>query len=109
MTKATTIPTMDRIELHEGGSISCVGREAVEVFRLVAIKSGLKIEAAGMRISRGVSCTKAAKQLTGLKTNDRAKLADAIQKLIDAQREKVMHVDLTATGDDAPANTGAAS
>jgi hypothetical protein len=107
-TTQTGEKTMDRIEHHQGGSTSLVGRDAVEVLRLAALKSGLEFEmrCPGMKLTRGVNCRKLAKELTGLKTNDRAKLAAAVQALIDKQHEKVLHVDLTTGGEDAPGNTG---
>jgi len=60
------------------------GKENIAKYRLIVIRSGVRLEAKGMRASRGVSCTKLAKQETGLKTNDRQKLIEALDKLIAA-------------------------
>jgi hypothetical protein len=100
---------MDRIEHHSNGSTSLVGPDAVNVFRLVTIKQGLLFEerCPGMKMTRGVNLRKVAKELTKLKTNDRTKLAAAIQLLIDQAHAKVLHVDCTTGGDDAVGNTGA--
>jgi hypothetical protein len=52
--------------------------------RLAAIIAGVRLESLGMRRSRGPSATKLAKQATGLRTNDRAKLIEALRAKIDA-------------------------
>jgi hypothetical protein len=79
MTTRNEIATRD-------GVTSFHGRQAVEVYRLTAILHGLRAEAHGMRLTRGVSCTKVAKELTGLRTNDRAKLAAAVELLREQAR-----------------------
>lgn len=50
----------------------------IEVFRLVSLKSALRIELAGMKVRSGFSALKIAKTVTGLKTNDRSKQIEAI-------------------------------
>jgi hypothetical protein len=76
------------IENKNGKVSSLVGTDAVLCMKYRTILIGLKAEAEGMRLTRGTSCTKMAKQLTGLRTNDRAKLAERVQILLDQQIAK---------------------
>ena len=69
---------------------SITGPKAIEALRLRTILVGLKTEATGMRLTRHVSCTQLAKQLTGLRTRDRAKLAAAVQARLDALLAEVL-------------------
>lgn len=69
------------------------GKEAIEVMRLRTILIGLKAEAQGMRLTRHVNCTQLARELTGLKTRDRAKLAERVQVLMDQQIAKCIIVE----------------
>jgi len=69
---------------NEGGQLKMLeGPKAMEAMRYRTILIGLKSEASGMRLTRGVSCTKLAKELTGLKTNNREKLAARIQEMMN--------------------------
>lgn len=61
------------IESGPGGTMFH-GPRGVETYRLLTIRSGLRMEAMGMRITRGVSCLKLAKQVTGLKAGTAAKM-----------------------------------
>lgn len=55
----------------DGNAQSFSGHEAVEVYRIATLISGLKLEKVGMKVSRHVNCLKIAKQMTGMRTNDR--------------------------------------
>lgn len=87
-----TEPTSHIAYRANGEAQSFVGRDAVEVFRLATLISGLKLESKGMRVSRHVNCLKVAKQTTGLRTNDRQKHIDRLQVMLAEQKEKVAHV-----------------
>lgn len=58
----------------ERGGFVAEGPRGIEIYRLLAIRSGLRIESLGMKMSRGVSCLKLAKQVTGLKASTAAKM-----------------------------------
>lgn len=89
--------TIDKIVAHEGGSISCDGPKAVNVFRLASLASGLKLElkCPGMKLSRHGSALKFAKQITGLKTNDRAKQLARVELMLKQAHTEVIHIDAT--------------
>jgi hypothetical protein len=55
----------------------------VECARYAVIIAGMRLEAKGLT-RRGRSCTAIARELTGLRTRDRTKLAAALQATIDA-------------------------
>lgn len=82
---------MDRIEVSASGSISCVGPEAVEVFRLASLISALKLEKVGLKLSRGMSALKVAKATTGMRTNDRDQHIARLRVMLDEQKGKVAH------------------
>jgi hypothetical protein len=73
----------NRIKNKGGKWVSLEGPKAMEVMRLRTVLVGLKAEERGMRLTRHVNCTQLAKQLTGLKTRDRAKLGERIQQMMD--------------------------
>jgi len=56
----------------------------IEQFRIRTIASGLKLEAVGLRRSRGPSCLTLAKTLTGLKTNDHSVQREALLKMVQS-------------------------
>jgi hypothetical protein len=73
---------------------SCDGPEAVQLFRLITLRSALKLElATGMRMSRHQTALAVAKTITGLKTNKREAHITAVESLIEKQRAKVTHID----------------
>jgi hypothetical protein len=78
------------IETMQGGTIFT--GKGLDLFRLVALKSALRLESHGMRAGRGVNARKLAKQETGLKTNDYAKLIAAVEAKIVAMNNTVAHV-----------------
>lgn len=53
------------IEINNSGSIMITG-EHIQVYRLLALRGALSLEAKGLRMSRGMSALKAVKSLTGL-------------------------------------------
>lgn len=83
---------MDTITKFNGGT-TFAGPKAVNVLRLATIISGLRFEARcpGMQLTRGRSCTAIAKDITGLRTRDRAKLIDAMQKLLEQAKAEVTY------------------
>jgi len=89
---------MDTIEVREGGSISCDGPKAVNVFRLATLVSGLKLEmkCPGLKLSRHGSALKFAKPITGLKTNDRAKHVARAELMLEQAKTEVVYVDREA-------------
>jgi hypothetical protein len=65
------------------------GSEAIEVYRIATIISGMKLEMLGMRLSRKApSCFTIARKQYGLKGNKASLFAQMQQILID-QRAKV--------------------
>lgn len=81
------------IENSNGQLRSVSGPEAMSAFRLRTLLVGLKFEAeTGMRMTRGVSCKKLAKEETGLKTNNVEKLSQALGAKLDAQISKCLVV-----------------
>ncbi len=82
----------DKIVLTDGGT-SCVGPDAVEVFRLAALVGALKLEIKGMKMSRHMSALAVAKSITGLKTNDRAKHLARVEQMLQEAHAKVDHID----------------
>ena len=57
--------------------------ESIELFRLITLKSALKLQSHGIGIRRGVNPRRLAKEATGLKTNDFDKLIAAMEELIE--------------------------
>lgn len=83
---------MDRIEHHTGGT-SFVGTQAVETFRLITLINALGFELkSGMRMSRGRSALQAAKAITGLKTNDRAKHIERAKIMLENAKAQCLIV-----------------
>lgn len=84
---------MDTITNSKGQLESCVGKDAVEAFRLRTIIVGVRAESKGMRLTRGISCTKLAKELTGLKTNNREILMERLQAMLNEQISRCLVVE----------------
>lgn len=88
--------SLDTIQIGASGdATSFTGRKAVEVFRLATLASGLKLEIScpGMRMSRHITALKAAKQLTGLKTNDRAKQLVRVLLMLEQAKSEVLYIE----------------
>lgn len=58
----------------------------IAVYRLIVIKSALRLEMAGMKAR--FSALKAAKMITGSRSNDRATQMSLIQKILDVATAK---------------------
>lgn len=68
------------IETFEGGGMVITG-EHMELYRLLALKGALKLEARGLKLSRRTSASTVAKKQYGLKGN-RDKLIAQVEQLI---------------------------
>jgi hypothetical protein len=87
---------LDTIELTANGGGSFTGPDAVNVYRLATLVSGLQLEITcpGMRISRHFSALQAAKRITGLKTNNRAKHLERAKIMLAQAKTQVLYVEL---------------
>lgn len=72
------------IERTAGGSVIYTGPD-VNRYRLVAIKSALRLEAAGMRVARNGSALAAAKEVSGIKARTAAQMLPLYTTWLDAQ------------------------
>lgn len=63
------------VEVNSTGSVAYVGKEGVNVFRMIVLANGLKAEVRGMRMSRGRTCYAVIKQEFGLRGNKARVLA----------------------------------
>lgn len=74
---------------RDGQLVSCDGPVAVDAFRLRCLVSALTLEikCPGMKAFRG-GALKAAKRITGLKSNDRAKHVEAAERMLAEQVAK---------------------
>ncbi len=61
------------IEVHPDGGISITGKDSVNLFRLLTLKSGMEFEVncPGMKLTRGPSCFTRVKREYGFKGNKR--------------------------------------
>ena len=77
----------------DGDARSFTGRGAVEVFRLACFIVAIKFEAKhpGLRLTRGPKALTTARRQLGLKGNAESIIAQ-IEKMLEAQKEKVDHV-----------------
>lgn len=76
------------IEVSEHGGITCRG-EGITMFRLLALRGAVKLEAVGLR-RRGPSASSIAKKELGLGRNAKpAAVLAALQAAIDAQQAKL--------------------
>lgn len=83
---------MDRVIYYPNGNAKAFdGRNAVEIYRLAALISALKLEGQGIKVTRGASAMKIAKSITGLKTNKREVLIERLREMLDRQRDLVEH------------------
>lgn len=82
---------MDKISHGESGT-SFEGPNAVEVFRLATLISSLKLEAKGMKLSRGKSALSVAKATTGLKTRDYSKHIARLEIMIENAKAQCVEV-----------------
>jgi len=87
------LATHNVVTNDKGQLRSVEGPQAIEAYRIKVLISGLKLEMSGMRVSRGVNCLKLAKQLTGLKTNDRERQIYRLQHIFNNALSKVLIVE----------------
>jgi hypothetical protein len=71
------------ITVDEHGGITCSGPAGVALFRLLTLRSGLRLELSGIRVSRGVSCYAIAKREFGFKGN-KQKVFDQLNAALEA-------------------------
>lgn len=76
------------IETTETGAIVVTGDDGMLVYRLAALRSALKLAMVGIKVHRSVNAVKLAKEATGLKTNDKQKLLEAVEKLLEDAQNK---------------------
>ena len=73
---------------HGAGGTAFVGAEGVEVFKLIALKHGIQLEAKGFKVRRGQTCRSYARKVYGIKGNAERQI-DQIDALIDQARAQV--------------------
>jgi len=78
---------MDRIEHGEGGT-GFIGPSAVNIFRMITLANGLKMEIKGLRMTRGRTCYSIIKSEYGLRGN-KARVLAQFQPLVDEARAKI--------------------
>ena len=61
--------------------------EQMQMARYLTMRSGLKLEIQGLRLTRGVSCYKLIKDTFGLKGN-KQKVLDQVSEILDKVLEK---------------------
>jgi hypothetical protein len=93
------VKPLDTIEIGATGGVSCVGPKAVNVFRLASLVSMLRLElkCPGLRMSRHMSALQAAKTITGLKTNNRAKHLERAEIMLEQAKSEVLYVEREVT------------
>ena len=74
------------IEQFGNGGLALTG-EGIELYRLLAIKRGLKAEKMGMRLTRGPKMTTLLRRQYGLKGN-REKLESQLDQMIELCKER---------------------
>lgn len=87
-------PQIGTIERTAHGATVFSGKPATELYALITLEHALRFEirTPGMRISSKVNALKAAKQRTGLKTNDRRTQLARVLVMIEEARAKCVTV-----------------
>lgn len=85
------IAPLDTIRIHDDGSGSFNGENAVNVFKLALIANSLKIELAFPQFK--LTALKAAKGVTGLKTRNRAVQLDRILVMLEQAKTQVVYLE----------------
>lgn len=80
------------VTLHEGGAFTVEGKEGMKLYRMLSLKSALKLETKGIKIRRGFSALKTIKQEFNF-TGSKEKVLEAFTKLCEEQSAKVPRVD----------------
>jgi hypothetical protein len=78
---------------HTSGGTIITGA-SIPFARLCALKGMLALELKGMHRSKGRTAYSILKQITGLR-GDRARVYEAVCKMVDAQRAQQEHIDET--------------
>ncbi len=76
---------------HFGNGGAVITGNSIDFFRMATIANGLKCEAKGFKLTRGVSCYAIAKREYGLKGN-LAKVTEQFNALLEIERAKQVHV-----------------
>jgi hypothetical protein len=71
---------------------SVTGEHGMQVLQLRTLIIGVKAEGNGMRLTRSVNCTQRARELTGLKTRDRAQLVARLEVMFNEALSKCVVV-----------------
>lgn len=79
------------IENTETGAVVMTGK-GIDLYRLLVLKTSLKLEMKGIRMSRRMSALKAAKMITGLKSSKREVQLAEVERLIATLEPKVTRV-----------------
>ena len=77
---------------HGAGGSTHTGEAATRRFQLLTVRSGLKLEAAGIKVKRGVSMVKVAQRLTGLNNRDRDTLMNKLTLMIRELEKEIEFV-----------------
>lgn len=93
-TRITPPTRPDAITLHKGGGMTIEGPKAMELYKLLTLKSGLclEINCRGMVMSRHGSALKFAKQVTGLRSNNRHAHLVVVERMIAELNQEVPRV-----------------
>lgn len=85
------------VEITQSGAVGFIGSDGVNLFRMMTILRGLKMEAKGLKMTRGMSCLAIAKREFGLKGN-REKVLAQFEVLVEQARASVAVIDKTNEG-----------
>lgn len=77
----------DRIE-HSAGGTGFIGPSAVNIFRMITLAHGLRMEIKGLRMTRGRTCYAIIKSEYGLRGR-KQKVLDQFLPLVDEARAKI--------------------
>jgi len=75
----------DHISYSKSGAVGFIGPKAVNVYRMMTLASGLKMEVKGMRMSRGRTCYAVIKSEFGLRGNKARVLAQFLPLVEEAK------------------------
>ena len=74
------------ISVMEDGGFSVTGKDSIELFRLLSLRSALRLEMKGMKMSRGVSASTILKREYGI-TGQRKTQLPKLDALIEEKGE----------------------
>ena len=77
---------MTRNIYHGAGGTVYAGAAAVEIYRLIVLKNGIKLEALGIKARRGQTCRSIARKMYGIRGNAQKQI-DQIDKILNEKRE----------------------